>query len=63
MLVPLDDRLAGHHRLYAVRAHLLELAGDPDAAVAHYRQAASHTTSLAERQYLTSQAARLSALR
>ena len=24
-----DDRMAGHHRLEAVRAHLLEMAGDP----------------------------------
>ena len=31
-----DCRLAGHHRLDAVRAHLLELAGDHQAAIAHY---------------------------
>ena len=36
-----DGRLAGHHRLDAVRAHLLELAGDHQAAIAHYRAAAA----------------------
>ena len=63
ILAELDDRLASHHRLYAVRAHLLELAGDTDSAIAHYRQAASRTTSRAEQHYLIGQAARLSALR
>ena len=55
-----DGRLAGHHRLDAVRAHLLEMAGDHQAAIAHYRLAASRTTSLPERNYLMTQAARLS---
>ncbi len=55
-----DERLAGHHRLDAVRAHLLELAGDPQAAIVHYRIAAGRTTSLPERNYLMTQAARLS---
>jgi RNA polymerase sigma factor (sigma-70 family) len=55
-----DERLAGHHRLDAVRAHLLELAGDPQAAIAHYRRAAGRTASLPERNYLMTQAARLS---
>jgi RNA polymerase sigma factor (sigma-70 family) len=55
-----DERLAGHHRLDAVRAHLLELAGDREAAVAHYRIAAGRTASLPERNYLMTQAARLS---
>jgi RNA polymerase sigma factor (sigma-70 family) len=54
-----DGRLAGHHRLDAVRAHLLELAGDRQAAIAHYRLAAGRTTSLPERNYLFTQAARL----
>jgi predicted RNA polymerase sigma factor len=27
-----DDRLSGHHRLHAVRAHLLEMAGDHEGA-------------------------------
>ena len=54
-----DGRLAGHHRLDAVRAHLLELAGDYQAAIVHYRTAAGRTTSLPERNYLMTQAARL----
>jgi RNA polymerase sigma factor (sigma-70 family) len=54
-----DDRLAGHHRLDAVRAHLLELAGDREAAREHYRAAARATTSLPEQRYLESRAARL----
>jgi RNA polymerase sigma factor (sigma-70 family) len=54
-----DPRIAGHHRLYAVRAHLLEMAGDDRAAIEHYRIAASRTTSIPERDYLTAQAARL----
>jgi RNA polymerase sigma factor (sigma-70 family) len=55
----LGERLAGHHRLDAVRAHLLEMSGDPDAAITHYRTAAARTTSAAERDYLTLRAARL----
>ena len=51
--------LAGHHRVDAVRAHLLELAGDTEAARASYQLAARRTLSLAERRYLTSRAARL----
>lgn len=56
-----DARLAGHYRLTAARAHLLEMAGDPAAAIAHYRAAAARTSSLPERHYLIRQAARLSA--
>jgi RNA polymerase sigma factor (sigma-70 family) len=55
-----DERMAGHHRLDAVRAHLLEMAGDPAAARAAYRTAARRTTSLPERRYLEARAARLS---
>ena len=55
-----DDRLAGHYRIDAVRAHLLERAGDLDAAVEHYRAAADRTTSIPERDYLLTQAARVS---
>ena len=55
-----DPRLAERHRLEAVRAHLLEMAGDHAAAIVHYRNAASRTTSLPERDYLMMQAARLS---
>ena len=63
LLAGLDGRLAGHHRLDAVRAHLLEMAGDVEDAIVHYRAAAGRTTSLAERTYLTAQAARVSAHR
>ena len=54
-----DTRLAEHHRLDAVRAHLLEMAGDTDAARAAYRLAAQRTTSLPEQRYLEGKAARL----
>ncbi len=59
LLEALDEPLAGHYRLDAVRAHLHEMAGDTDAAVAHYRAAAARTTSVPERDYLSIQAARL----
>jgi predicted RNA polymerase sigma factor len=52
--------MAGHHRLDAVRAHLLEMAGDYQGAINSYRIAASRTTSIPERNYLITQAARLS---
>jgi RNA polymerase sigma factor (sigma-70 family) len=55
-----DGRLAGHHRLDAVRAHLLELSGNYQAAIEYYRKAASRTASVPERDYLMTQAARLS---
>ena len=54
-----DPRLAGHHRLDAVRAHLLEMAGDHDGAIAHYLEAAARTASIPERNYLNTRAARL----
>jgi predicted RNA polymerase sigma factor len=55
-----DDRLAGHHRLDAVRAHLLEMAGEHAAARSCYQLAARRTTSLPEQRYLEARAARLS---
>jgi RNA polymerase sigma factor (sigma-70 family) len=55
----LDPRLSGHYRLDAVRAHLLEMAGDYENAIRHYRIAAGRTTSLPEQNYLMTQAARL----
>ena len=58
-----DARLADHHRLHAVRAHLLEMAGDHAGAAAHYRAAAERTASIPERDYLTTRAARLAAER
>ena len=54
-----DPRLASHYRLDAVRAHLLEKTGDYEAAIKHYRIAAARTTSIPERNYLMTQAARL----
>jgi RNA polymerase sigma factor (sigma-70 family) len=54
-----DGRLAGHHRVHAVRAHFLDMAGDATAAAAEYREAAALTTSLPERRYLLARAARL----
>jgi predicted RNA polymerase sigma factor len=59
LLAGLDERLPGHHRLHAVRAHLLEMDGDSEAAIADYRTAAGRTTSEAERHYLLMRAARL----
>ena len=54
-----DARVATHHRLDAVRAHLLEMAGDRAAARAGYLAAARSTTSLPERRYLEGRAALL----
>ncbi|WFF08319.1 sigma-70 family RNA polymerase sigma factor [Micromonospora sp. WMMD1076] len=54
-----DDRTAGHHRLAAVRAHLLDMAGDRTEARAAYLAAARATTSLPERRHLEVRAARL----
>jgi RNA polymerase sigma factor (sigma-70 family) len=59
-LLSADPRLVDHHRLDAARAHLLERAGDRDAAIANYRRAAARTTSTPERNYLLLHAARLS---
>jgi predicted RNA polymerase sigma factor len=61
LLEPLDrdTRLAGHHRLAAVRAHLYEKLGDRGSAIAQYRIAADRTSSMPERNYLLLKAARL----
>ncbi|MCX5043650.1 sigma-70 family RNA polymerase sigma factor [Aldersonia sp. NBC_00410] len=61
LLATLDDdqRLAEHHRLRAVRAHLLEMNGDGAAAAAAYRDAARRTTSAPERRYLEQRARRV----
>ena len=56
-----DERLAHSHRLEAVRAHLLELAGEPDAAREAYLRAARMTASVPEQRYLTLQASKLGA--
>jgi RNA polymerase sigma factor (sigma-70 family) len=59
----ISGALDGHYRLEAVRAHLLELAGERDRAVASYRRAAERTASLPERHYLLGRASRLAAAR
>ncbi|MBM7773426.1 RNA polymerase sigma factor (sigma-70 family) [Actinokineospora baliensis] len=53
------ERLATNHRLAAVRAHLWELAGEPDLAREQYLAAARQTTSTPERDHLLGRAARL----
>jgi len=54
-----DPALAGHHRVDAVRAHLLDMAGDQDAAHTYYELAARRTLSVPEQRYLESRAAQL----
>jgi RNA polymerase sigma factor (sigma-70 family) len=57
-----DPRLRDHHRVDAVRAHLLERAGDREAAASCYARAAERTASLPERNYLLDRAQRLHSL-
>ena len=59
VLAPLaaDARMVRHHRLHAVRAHLLEMAGS--VARAEYQEAARLTTSVPEQRYLRERAAQL----
>jgi predicted RNA polymerase sigma factor len=54
-----DNRIAADHRLHAVRGHLLEMAGERQAAREGYLAAAQRTTSLPQQRYLHAQAARL----
>jgi predicted RNA polymerase sigma factor len=65
LLKPLDadERLAGSHRLDAVRAHLLERGGECEGAVALYRAAAAKAKTIPERNYLVMRAGRLSDVR
>jgi RNA polymerase sigma factor (sigma-70 family) len=56
-------RLRDHHRLYAVRGHLMEMAADFTGAIENYQRAAKRTASLPERNYLLAQAARLRKLK
>ena len=58
-LLDRDGRLTGHHRLDAVRAHLLETAGEHQAAIVHYRGAAERAGNEPEQRYLRAQADRL----
>ena len=57
-----DERMAGSHQLAAVRAHLLEMAGQPDAARAAYLDAATRTSNLPQQRYLYARAARAARL-
>ncbi|MGH2937617.1 MAG: RNA polymerase sigma factor, partial [Solirubrobacterales bacterium] len=61
LLAEVEPKLEGHHRVHAVRAHLLELAGDGAGAHAEYVRAAELTASLPEQRHLTKRAARLAA--
>ncbi len=54
-----DERLAGSHRLDAVRGHLYERAGELALAIPCYIRAAERTSSVPERNYLLTRAARL----
>ena len=54
--VPVDDRVSGAHRFDAVRAHLLEMAGERGEAYSTYRRAARRTASIPERRYLLARA-------
>ncbi len=56
-----DGRLARHHRLFATRAHMLEMAGQLDRAAECYEEAARRATSLPERRHLAARGARLAA--
>jgi RNA polymerase sigma factor (sigma-70 family) len=51
-----DDRMAGNHRVEAVRAHLLDQAGFAEEAREAFRTAARLTTSVPERNYLLAKA-------
>lgn len=53
-----DLDLRDHHRLHAVRAHLMEEAGDLEGAAVAYAAAASRTDNARERDYLIERAAR-----
>ena len=55
--------LTEHHRLPAVRGHLLEMAGERGAAVENYRMAASLTESVPEQRYLVARAERVAGRR
>ena len=55
-----DERIAGDHRLHAVRAHLLDMAGEHAAAREAYLAAARRTTNLPQQRYLHARADRLS---
>jgi RNA polymerase sigma factor (sigma-70 family) len=62
LIAELDGSLRDHHRLHAVRGHLLEMAKDFGGAIDEYLAAAARTASVPERNYLLEQAARLRSL-
>ena len=47
-----DERVARHHRLYAMRGHLLQMAGSLPEARAAFEEAARRTASAPEKRYL-----------
>ncbi|SCL70126.1 RNA polymerase, sigma subunit, ECF family [Micromonospora peucetia] len=61
LLAPLDrdKRMRDHHRFHAVRGHLLEMAGDLNAARHCYQVAARRTNSVPEQRYLAGRSAGL----
>jgi predicted RNA polymerase sigma factor len=56
-----DARINNDRRFHAVRGHLLEMAGDPAAALEEYRAAAQAATNLQQQRYLNQQINRLQA--
>ncbi len=58
-----DDRVSNHHLIFAVRGHLLDMAGRPADASEAFSTAARRTASLPEKRYLKSRAAGLLAPR
>jgi predicted RNA polymerase sigma factor len=56
-----DKRIAEDHRFHAVRAHLLEMAGDRVAAREAYLAAARRATNLPQQRHLHARAARIMA--
>jgi RNA polymerase sigma factor (sigma-70 family) len=59
-LADVESALDGHYRVDAVRAHLLERAGERAAAREHYARAAQRTLSVPERRYLNARSVALS---
>ncbi len=47
-----DGRVASHHRLHAMRGHLVEMAGRPTEAREAFQEAARRTSSIPEKRYL-----------
>ena len=58
-----DPKLSSHHRVDAVRAHLLEMTADLQAAREAYVRAAQRTLSVPEQRYLMGRAERLAEIR